>query len=60
MNICLTSEGMGTKNLLINEKACARNCLVHAYAMRKYMNTFHDKKKYDNRMGYDQTLHNGI
>ena len=51
---------MGTKNLLINEKACARNCLVHAFSMRKYLNTFVDKKKYDHRMGYDQTLFDSI
>ena len=60
MNTCLTEEGMGTKNLLINEKACARNCMVHAFTMRKYLDSFSQKSKSDNYLGYNQTLNNSI
>ena len=58
LNTCLTNEGMGTKNLLMNEKVCARNCLVHAFAMRRYIDIFTEKQRSDKMMGYDQTLLN--
>lgn len=58
LNTCLTNEGMGTKNLLINEKACARNCLVHAFTMRKYLHSFEKKQAANRFLKYDQTLLN--
>jgi len=54
----LTEEGMGTKNLLINEKACARNCMAHAITFKKYLNTFERKLRSDKMHKYDQVLRN--
>jgi len=57
---CITNDGMGTKNLLQTEKACARNCMIHAFNMRKNIDNFADKQKANSYLKYDRTFINKI
>lgn len=57
---CINSDGMGTKNLLQTEKACARNCMVHAVNMRRNIDLFAQKQKANHYLRYDRTNLNKI
>ena len=57
---CINTDGMGTKNLLQTEKACARNCMVHAVNMRRNIDLFAEKQKANNYLRYDRTFVNKI
>ena len=57
---CITNEGMGTKNLLQSEKACARNCMVHAFNLRRNIDSFAKKQKANIFFKFDQTIVNKI
>lgn len=58
LSICITNDGMGTKNLLQTEKACARNCMVHAFNLRRNLDMFVQKQQADSFFKYDRTLLN--
>ena len=55
---CVTNDGLGTKNLLQTEKACARNCMVHAFNMRRNIDMFAQKQQSSDYLKYDRTLLN--
>ncbi len=60
LSTCINNDGMGTKNLLQTEKACARNCMVHAFNMRKNIDNFAYKQNANSLLKYDRTFVNKI
>lgn len=60
LTACIDSDGLGTKNLLQTEKACARNCMVHAWNLRRNMNLFAEKQAANRYLGFDRTLVNKL
>lgn len=60
LNTCIDVDGLGTKNLLQTEKVCARNCMVHAFALRRNVDIFAEKQKSSTFLEYDRTFINKI